>query len=139
MTAYYPSEATFTESSTTYSMSNKKPDKGYSEDSTFDMIPFESQAGYESRRLRSRRAKRRYTIRYTNVNGYYMNAVRNFYNARYGNFEAFIFDLEHLNQSGTVGVRFDGPLNIQNVLDGSSSEKNKQIYNISFTLQEVFI
>lgn len=138
MTATFPSGASYTENSTTYQMSNRKPDRGYAEERTFDMIPFESQAGYETRRLRSRRPKRRYTLNYTNLNGFYMNAIRDFYNARYGNFEAFFFNLEYLNQSGLVSVRFDGPLQVTNVLDGSINEKALQIYNVNFTLQEVF-
>lgn len=138
MTTTFPSGATYTENSVTYQLSNRKPDRGYTEESVFDMIPFESQAGYETRRLRSRRPKRRFTLNYTNLNGYYMNAVRNFYRARYGNFEAFFLNLEYLNQSGLVSVRFDGPLQITNVLDGSTTEKYSQIYNVSFTLQEVF-
>lgn len=139
MTVTYPTNATYLEDAITYSIANRKPDRGYSEDRIFDMAFFESQAGYESRRLRSRRAKRRYAITYTNINGYYMNAIRDFYNARFGNFEAFYLDLSYLNQSGTVTVRFDGPLVVNNILDGSTTDKKKLIYTVSFNLQEVYI
>ena len=52
-------------------------------------IIFNSQAGYEKRRLRSRRSKRNYNLQYTNITGIEKTAIENFYNARSGAFEPF--------------------------------------------------
>ena len=48
------------------SMSDRKPDVGFATTRAFDSSIFQSQAGYEKRRLRSRRSKRQYDLKYTN-------------------------------------------------------------------------
>lgn len=135
MTDTYPTDAT----NGAYTMVDKKPDRGFSEESRFDAIMMESQGGYESRRQRSRRPKRRYSITYTNINGNYKKAIVDFYNERGGDYESFYLDLTHINSSGTVGVRFDGPIQISHVASGSPTDDSKNVYTVSFTLQEVFI
>lgn len=135
MTVTYPTNAT----NGAYTMTSKKPDRGFSEESNFDTILLESQGGYESRRQRSRRPKRRYSLTYTNINGNYKKAIVDFYNSRAGDYESFYLDLTHINGSGTVGVRFDGKLQINHVASGSSTDDSKNIYTVSFSLQEVFI
>ena len=119
------------------SMADRRPDSGFRSTRSFDSIKFSSQAGYEKRRLRSRRSKRSYDLQYTNVTGIEKNAIENFYNARSGEFEAFTFDLSHINESGTITTRFDGPLSVSHVLStGSSLTQN--FYTVSFKLQETY-
>ena len=119
------------------SMADRKPDKGFSSQRTFDTITFQSQAGYEKRRLRSRRSKREYDLRYTNVTGIEKLAIENFYNARSGEFESFTFDLTHLNETGTITTRFNGPLSINHV-HSSGSALTENFYTVSFKLQETY-
>ena len=119
------------------SMADRKPDVGFSTTRAFDTSIFQSQAGYEKRRLKSRRSKRQYDIKYTNLHGIGKRAVDDFYNARSGEFESFTFDLGHINESGTATVRFDGPLNVTQVL-GASSNLRDNFYTVSFKLQETF-
>jgi len=119
------------------SMTDRKPDKGYTSQVSFDSINFTSQAGYEKRRLRSRRSKRQYSLQYTNVTGVEKTAIENFYNARSGEFESFVFDLSHINDSGTINARFSGALKVTQVLsNGSGLLEN--FYAVSFDLQETF-
>ena len=118
-------------------MADRKPDKGLTSQRKFDVIRFESQAGYEKRRLRSRRAKRAYNLSYTNVTGIEKTAIENFYNARSGEFESFTFDLTHINESGTITTRFDGPLNVTQVHSGGSA-LTENFFTISFNLQETY-
>jgi len=119
------------------SMEDRKPDRGNEINKTFDVITFESQAGYEKRRLRSRRPKRQFSLEYTNVSGLEKEAIENFYDARQGTFEAFFFDMTHINQSGTLITRFEGPLDVSHnhSLDGT---KQNNFYTVGFALQEVF-
>jgi len=119
------------------SMSDRKPDKGFSSDRSFDTITFTSQAGYEKRRLKSRRSKRQYSLQYTNVTGIEKTAIENFYNARSGEFEAFSFDLSHINEAGTITTRFAGPLKVQQVLS-TGSQLTENFYTVSFNLQETY-
>jgi len=119
------------------SMADRKPDKGFNSQRTFDSIKFTSQAGYEKRRLRSRRSKRSYDLSYTNVTGIEKNAIENFYNARSGEFEAFTFDLSHINESGTITTRFDGPLSINHVASAGSN-LTENFYTVTFKLQETY-
>jgi hypothetical protein len=134
----YPSSAigAFTTSAFT-SMADHKPDSGFQVDKNFSVITFESEAGYEKRRLRSRRGKRSYQLTYTNLNGLEKFAVEAFYDARNGEFEAFILDLSHVNETGTITVRFDGNLQIQHVLSGGS-DILLNFYTVSFKLKETF-
>ena len=135
MPAIYPTDASYS----TALMTDRLPDKGFTEERRFDAIVFESQGGYESRRQRSRRPKRRYNLQYTNINGNYKTAIVNFYNSRGGDYEAFFFNLSHLTSAGTVTVRFDGPLQVVQTGTTSSTDDSKNYYTVSFTLQEVFI
>lgn len=119
------------------SMADRRPDKGFNSQRVFDSIKFTSQSGYEKRRLRSRRSKRSYDLQYTNVTGIEKNAIENFYNARSGEFEAFTFDLSHINESGTITTRFEGPLSINHVASAGSN-LTENFYTVSFKLQETY-
>ena len=119
------------------SMADRKPDKGFTAERKFDTITFNSQAGYEKRRLRSRRSKRNYNLQYTNISGIEKTAIENFYNARSGEFEAFTFDLSHLNESGTITTRFDGPLSVTQVLS-TGANLTQNFYTVAFKLQETY-
>lgn len=134
----YPDDATslFTTDNFT-SMSDKKPDKGYATQNEFNTIIFESESGYEKRRLRSRRSKRTYELRYTNITGLEKYAIENFYAARSGSFESFYLDLDHLNELGTVLVRFEGPVKTEHVLS-TGSNVLQNFYSVSFTLKETY-
>jgi len=132
----FPSDATFTLNATTYSMSNRRPDRNYSYSSSFDNASFTSQIGYERRRQISRRRKRSFTFAYTNITGVYKAAIENFYNSRGGQFEAFEFDLSYAGQSGSIIVRFDGPLTITQIV--ATDNILTDIYNVNFSLQETF-
>ena len=74
---------------------------------------------------------------YTNVSGIEKNAIENFYNARSGEFEAFTFDLTHINEAGTITARFDGPLNVQQV-HSAGSALTENFFTVSFNLQETY-
>jgi hypothetical protein len=119
------------------SMADRKPDKGISSQRAFDVNTFASQAGYEKRRLRSRRSKRSYDIKYTSITGVEKTAIENFYNARSGEFESFSFDLSHINETGTITTRFQGPLSIEQTYS-TGSRLTENFYMVSFNLQEVF-
>jgi len=120
------------------SMADRKPNNGYMTQQSFNISKYSSQVGYEKRRLMSRRPKRSYQIAYTNVTGVEKQAIENFYRARNGEYETFTFDLTHINDSGTVRCRFNGPLEIQQVISGGASNPTKNIYNIRLNLQEDF-
>jgi hypothetical protein len=136
--ATYPTDATslFTTSQFT-SMADRKPDKGYSTQREYNTIIFESESGYEKRRLRSRRAKRTYELRYTNITGLEKYAIENFYAQRSGSFDSFYLDLEHINDAGTVLVRFDGPIRVDHVLSAGANVL-QNFYSVSFTLKETY-
>ena len=119
------------------SMVDRKPDNGFDIQRNFDTIRFESQAGYEKRRLRSRRGKRTFNIVYTNLTGVAKKAIEDFYVARSGEFESFVLDLEHLNEQGTTTVRFEGPLDIRQVLSASSNLFDN-FFTVSFSLKETY-
>jgi len=119
------------------SMEDRKPDKGFSIDTAFDVSTFSSQAGYEKRRLKSRRSKRQFQIKYSNLHGIGKRAIDDFFKARSGDFESFTFDLAHLSESGTATVRFGGPLKVQQTLSASSNLRDN-FFTVSFTLDEVF-
>jgi hypothetical protein len=103
----------------------------------FDVTTFTSQAGYEKRRLKSRRSKRNYQLSYTAVTGVEKTAIENFYNARSGEFESFTFDLSHINETGTITTRFAGPLSVEQTYS-TGSRLIDNFYTVSFSLQEVF-
>jgi hypothetical protein len=136
--ATYPQDAKpITLSDGFTSMSDRKPDRNFRSDLVFDTSIFTSEAGYERRTIRSRRSKRTFNLRYTNIRGVVREAIEQFYKARRGNTESFLFDLTHIGETGSIFVRFDGPLSIQEVKSGSSSTE-ETIYTISFNLQETF-
>lgn len=136
--ATYPTDATslFTTDRFT-TMADRKPDRGYATQNEFSTIIFESESGYEKRRLRSRRSKRSYDLKYTNITGLERYAIDNFYAARSGSFDSFYLDLEHLNESGTVRVRFDGPVKVDHILS-TGSNVLENFYSVSFTLKETY-
>ena len=119
------------------SMADKKPDKGFTVDRVFDVSTFESQSGYEKRRLMSRRPKRTFSLNYTNLTGIEKKAIDDFYIARNGTFESFDFDLTHLNESGTAICRFANPLKVTHVLSAGNNLR-ENFFSVSFNLQEVF-
>jgi hypothetical protein len=136
--ATYPTDATSLFSTDRFtSMADRKPDKGYGTQREYNTIIFESESGYEKRRLRSRRSKRSYELQYTNITGLEKFAIENFYAQRSGSFDSFYLDLEHLNETGTVRVRFDGALKIDHVLSAGSNVL-ENFYSVSFTLKETY-
>ena len=62
-------------------------------------------------------------------------AIDDFYTARGGEFETFTFDLSHINESGTVRVRFDGKLDITHVASRGSNLVDN-FYVVKLSLQE---
>jgi hypothetical protein len=118
-------------------MRYRKPSNGYATQTQFNVAKWSSQAGYEKRRLLSRRAKRSYQLNYTNISGVERQAIENFYSARSGEFDTFTFDLTHINQSGTVRCRFNGPIEVQQVFSKGNTIVDN-FYNIRFNLQEDF-
>lgn len=137
MTAYFPSEVTYTGSSGSIVLTNRKPDRGLPYTSNFNVNTFVSQSGYSKRTLKSRKKLRSFSLTYTNISGYYKNALEAFFDSRFGNYEAFYFDLSYINLSGTISVCFgeDG-LNITKVQD--TGDEFTTIYTITFTLNEVY-
>jgi hypothetical protein len=137
--AIYPSDAVGPFTTEHFSsMADSKPDKGFTEQRQYNSVIFESEGGYEKRRLRSRRSKRSFDLRYTNITGLEKAAIESFYNERAGDFESFSFDLTHVNQSGNLTVRFDGPLQITQVLSDTNANLLSNFYTISFKLQETY-
>ena len=119
------------------SMIDRKPDAGFATGEKFEVATFTSQAGYEKRRLKSRRSKRNYALTYTNVTGVEKVAIEEFYRARSGTFESFIFDLSHINDQGRVFTKFAGDLSITQVLS-TGITLSDNFYTVNFGLQEVF-
>ena len=130
-------DAEVTETDRFNSMADRKPDGGFTTTKKFATSTFTSEAGYEKRRLKSRRPLRSYDLKYTNVSGVERTAIENFYNARSGDFESFSFDLSHLNESGTISARFDGDLSITQVLSSGLS-LTENIYSVGFKLKETY-
>ena len=120
-----------------YSMADYRPDKGHGHTVSFPTIVFNTEAGYEKRRLRSRRPTRSYTITYTNATGLQKNAIESFYSNRSGEFESFTFDLAHIGETGNVTVRFDGSLT-SNQIENNGSNLLSKYYTVSFKLKEVY-
>jgi hypothetical protein len=116
-------------------MRDRKPNNGFMTTNQFNVSKYSTQVGYEKRRLLSRRQKRSYQLTYTNVSGVEKEAVENFYKSRNGEYETFTFDLTHINDTGTVRTRFNGPLEIQQVISSGTS-LTQNFYNIRFSLQE---
>lgn len=118
-------------------MRDRKPNNGFMVQNQFNVSKYSTQVGYEKRRLMSRRQRRTYQLTYTNVSGVEKEAVENFYRARNGEYETFTFDLTHINDTGTVRTRFNGPLEIQQVISAGTN-LTQNFYNIRFNLQEDF-
>lgn len=118
-------------------MRDRKPNNGFMIQNQFNISKYATQVGYEKRRLLSRRQKRSYQLTYTSVSGVEKEAVENFYRARNGEYETFTFDLTHINDTGTVRTRFNGPLEIQQVISAGPA-LTQNFYNIRFSLQEDF-
>ena len=116
-------------------MRDRKPNNGFMTQNQFNVSKYNTQVGYEKRRLLSRRQRRSYQLTYTNVSGVEKEAVENFYKARNGEYDTFTFDLTHINDTGTVRTRFNGPLEIQQVISSGTS-LTQNFYNIRFNLQE---
>ena len=119
------------------SMEDHKPDKSFKSSRVYNTIVFESEAGYEKRRLRSRRPKREYDLSYTNITGLQKEAIETFYNARGGNYDSFVMNLTHLSEIGNVSVRFEGDLAVTHVLSAGSNLL-QNYYTVSFKLKETF-
>jgi hypothetical protein len=134
--ANFPTDATYVSGEVTYSMTNRKPDRGFTLEDSFNTAIFTSQIGYEKRRQISRRSKRKISLTYTNINGGYKIALENFFKNRGGDAEAFEFNLSYLGLSGTILVRFDGGLQTTETL--SSEDPLNSFYNVRFILQETF-
>lgn len=136
--ATYPTDAVGPFTTDTFtSMADTPPDRGFTYQNEFNTIIFESENGYEKRRLRSRRGKRSYDLKYTNITGLEKAAIERFYRDRNGSFSSFYLNLSHLNESGTVLVRFEGALKIDHILSlGANALQN--YYTVSFNLKETF-
>jgi len=118
-------------------LAHKTPDRGFKEGKEFKNIIFESQGGYEKRRMVSRRPKRSWELQYTNINGIEKEALDNFYNNCNGEFLTFRFDLSHIQQNGEINVRFDGGLDFTEVAS-LGPDIIDQIYNVGLKLREVY-
>jgi hypothetical protein len=118
-------------------MRDRKPSNGFTMDREFSTKKYESQAGYEKRRLMSRRSRRTFELTYTNISGVEKQAIEDFYIARNGEFETFTFDLDHINSAGTVRTRFDGPIQIEQVISAGSA-LTQNFYSVKITLREDF-
>ena len=134
--ARVPSEATYSEGPTTYTMSNKRPDRNFSINETFNNATFTSQNGYQRTRAISRRSKRQFQVKYTNISGAYKQALENFYRARGGDYDSFEFDLSYIGLSGSIQVRFNNDFSVSEVLTTTSIVTS--VYNVSFTLTESY-
>lgn len=134
--AAFPNDATYTLGGVTYSMINRRPDRGYQISSQFNTATFTSQIGYTRTRQITRRALRTFSVSYTNVLGTYKQALENFYLARAGGYESFDFDLAYVGQSGTIRVRFEGPISVTQVL--TTDNILTDVYSVSLNLTESF-
>ncbi len=134
--ASFPSGATYSVGPTTYSMSNKKPDRNFTVNEVFNNASFTSQNGYQRTRAVSRRSKRQFQLKYTNISGAYKQAIENFYRARGGDFDSFEFDLSYIGLSGTIQVRFGTDFTVSEVL--TTSNVVTSAYSVSFTLTESY-
>jgi hypothetical protein len=119
------------------SMASRKADKGFSYTREAEVKTSKFIAGYEKRRLVTRRLKRKWNFNYTNINGIEKEAIEAFYRDRNGPYEAFSFDLSHLNEQGLVTVIFDSPPQVTNVLSGSPNDLTQNFYNVTMNFREV--
>lgn len=118
-------------------MRDRKPNNGFTMQDQFNVSKYTTQSGYEKRRLLSRRPKKTLSLIYSNISGVEKEAIENFYYARNGEFETFTFDLTHINDTGTIRARFNGPLEIQQVISAGPL-LTQNFYNVRISLQEDF-
>lgn len=119
-------------------LSDRKPDRGFTTEAAIQVLTFESQIGYESRRLVSRKQKRTWKLTYTNVSGTEVDALETFWKHRGGEWEAFFFDLTHINETASTAiVRFDGPLT-KSLNFSKGTGLNDNFYTMNVTLKEVY-
>lgn len=118
-------------------MRDRKPNNGFAMQDQFNVTKYSTQSGYEKRRLMSRRPKKSLSLVYTNISGVEKEAIENFYYARNGEFETFTFDLTHINDTGTMRARFNGPLEVQQVISAGPL-LTQNFYNVRISLQEDF-
>jgi len=134
--ASFPSGATFSVGPTNYTMSSRKPDRNYTINEAFNNASFTSQNGYQRTRAISRRSKRQFQLKYTNISGPYKQAIENFYRERGGDFDSFEFDLAYIGLSGSIQVRFGNDFSVSEVL--TTSNVVTSVYSVSFTLTESY-
>jgi hypothetical protein len=132
----FPTDVTTTINSNTYTLSSRKPDRGFNYPIEYPINVFVSQSGHEKRNSVSRRPKRTFNLQYTNILGGYMKAITDFYASVHGNLYSFYFDLSHIGQSGIVMVRFNNALTVTEVQSTLNVETS--IYNIQLTLVETY-
>lgn len=136
--AVYPNEANSLFNTSTFTnMSDRRPDTDIGINKEFAVVKFESEGGYEKRRLRHRRALRSYDLQYSKITGLEKYAIEHFYNSMGGEFQSFDFNLEHINDVGTVRVRFDGPLDITHINSYGDNVLQK-FYTVTFKLKETY-
>ena len=115
----------------------RKADRGYSYTREADVKTTKFIAGYEKRRLNTRRLRRKWSFAYTNINGFDKEAIDSFYLSRNGTYESFSFDLSHLNESGLATVVFDASPQITNVIATSANDLSQNYYNVTMQFREV--
>lgn len=118
-------------------MSDRSPDKGFTVDKRIDVSKYKSIAGYEKRRLISRRPERTWNFTYGKVSGIEKQAIETFWDNRFNDYEAFFFDLSHIEEVGTVTVRFEGPLQVRHIAT-LGDDVSQSIYSINIVFQEVY-
>lgn len=134
--ANFPQDATSTFNMNTYYLASRKPDRGIPIDTEYKTNIFVSQSGHEKRQSFTRRPKRKFFLSYTNISGAYKRAIENFYRDRNGEAGAFEFDLTYIGLSGSILVRFDGSLKVNQIITMLNEETD--FYTVSFTLLETF-
>ena len=118
-------------------MASRKADRGFSHTREPEVKTTKFIGGYEKRRLLTRRLKRKWKFGYTNINGIEKESIELFYQERSGTFEAFSFDLSHLNEQGMATCVFDSAPQVTNVLSGSTNDLTQNFYNVTMEFREV--
>ena len=134
--ANFPSDVVGVVDSNAYTLIDRKPNRGFSIPKRYKNNIFVAQSGHEKRTNFSRRPKRTYALEYSNISGAYKTIIEQFYDARLGEFESFLLDLTYLGLIGSVLVRFDGDLQVTEVI--TNSTVSSSIYNVQFTLTETY-
>lgn len=115
-------------------LSSRKPDRGFTQRKQYLNSTYQTQVGYEKRRLLSRRAKREYSLSYTNITASLKEALETFFDSMGGEYTTFSFDLTHVSETGTIRVRFNGPIEITHIV----SRNSLNIYTVTVNLVEDF-